>query len=86
MHTIRYSEIEKMAPKEMEKFGTKEDLLNYQEKKTGKRELTTFLIPGFHEVQENLKTKKIGVMKKGAGTRDEFEHMTNWKRVFETIW
>jgi len=25
-------------------------------------------------------------MKKGSGARDEFEHMTNWKRVFENQW
>lgn len=25
-------------------------------------------------------------MKRGANTRDEFEHMTNWRRVFETLW
>lgn len=55
MHTIRYSEIEKAAPKEMAKFNSKEDLLRFAEMKTGKRELTSFLIPDIGEVLHNLK-------------------------------
>ena len=55
MHTIRYSEIEKTAPREMAKFNTKEDLLKYAELKTGKRELTTFLIPDIAEVHQNIR-------------------------------
>ena len=58
MHTIRYSEIEKAAPKAMAKFNTKEDLLKYAEMKTGKRELTTFLIPDIQEVHNNIRLKR----------------------------
>lgn len=63
MHTIRYSEIEKAAPKEMAKFNTKEDLLKYAEMKTGKRELTSFLIPDIHEVFANIRQKRVSIVK-----------------------
>lgn len=83
-HTIRYSEIDKNTSKEMPKFYSKSDLLDYAEKQTGERKLTSFLIPDIAELQSNLKLKNIKhVITKSKKVKDEFEHMVNWKRVFE---
>lgn len=86
-HTIRYSEIDKSTSKEMPKFYNKADLLDYAEKQTGERKLTSFLIPDIAELKSNLKLKNIKhVITKSKKVKDEFEHMVNWKRVFEQIW
>lgn len=52
----------------------------------GERKLTSYLIPNIQELQATLKSKKMGKVKAASRTKDEFEHMVNWKRVFEHIW
>lgn len=86
MHTIRYSEIDNKVSKVMPKYVNKNDLLDYAEKTTGERKITSFIIPDMKELQKNLKSIKMAKVRDSSRTKDEFEHMVNWKRVFEQIW
>jgi ribosomal protein S4 len=65
------------------KFKTKEDLLDYYEQRTGKRELKSFVIPNLAELKQNLKAKQIQSKTGRSGVVDEYAYMTDWKRVFE---
>ena len=47
--------------------------------------MESYLVPEMGEISENLKQKKFKVAKKNE-TKDEFDQMVNWKRVFEQIW
>lgn len=84
MHTIRYSEIDAKTSKDMPKFTSKFDLLQFAKQTTGEVKLKSFLIPDIKDLHDNLKMKIIPKAK--SRTKDEFEHMVNWKRVFEQIW
>lgn len=84
MHTIRYSEIDAKTSEDMPKFSNKFDLIQFAKTTTGDATLKSFLIPDIKDLHENLKMKLIP--KNKSRTKDDFEHMVNWKRVFEQIW
>jgi signal transduction protein with GAF and PtsI domain len=49
--------------------------------------LQSYLIPEDNKLQENLtKNKKLQKVSSKDKIKDEFEHMVNWKRVFENLW
>ena len=67
------------------RFRNKEDLEKYARSVLGKEKLDTYLVPDWQQIQQNVREAKIRERRE-RGLRDEFEHMINWKRVFEQIW
>ena len=44
-------------------------------------------MPDINQILDNLRTvKSHAELKSKSDIIDEFEHMVNWKRVFESIW
>ena len=44
-------------------------------------------MPDINQILDNLRTvKSHAALKSKSDIIDEFEHMVNWKRVFEQIW
>jgi hypothetical protein len=63
VHSVRLSEMATFAPKRIAKFNNVNDLLDYAERTTGERKLTSYLIPGLEELQQTLRKKKIEKIK-----------------------
>ena len=57
----------------------------YSKQVLGKDKLETYIVPDIQKILENVSSTKIK-MNTRAAIKDEFEHMVNWKRVFEHIW
>lgn len=51
----------------------------------GQEKLETYIVPDIQKILANVSSTKIKVNTRTA-IKDEFEHMVNWKRVFESIW
>ena len=67
------------------RFQCKEDLEIYAKNVLGQEELTTFIVPDIQQILDNIRETKMKMNTRDA-IKDEFEHMINWKRVFEHIW
>lgn len=67
------------------RFKNLADLQEYALKETGSSKLDTFLLPSVQQFAADKALKKLSNNKKGQA-KDEFDHMINWKRVFEQIW
>ena len=56
----------------------------YAKQVLGREKLETFIVPDIHQILDNLRTvKSHAALKSKSDIIDEFEHMVNWKRVFE---
>ena len=47
--------------------------------------MTTFIVPDIQRILQNIRETNLKMNTRDA-IKDEFEHMVNWKRVFEHIW
>lgn len=65
------------------KFTSRHDLEQYYLLHNGTSKLTSFLVPDLEAIKKTLNEKKIQHERR---VRDEFDHMINWNRVFESIW
>lgn len=66
------------------RYRNRKDLEKYYIEILGREKLDTFLLPDIDKIKKDIKEKKI--KQQSSGDKDEFEHMTNWKRVFNHIW
>lgn len=68
---------------EKRKYTNREELERYYKEVDGVTELETFLVPDMGDIQKILAIKGISL---DSRVKDEFDHMINWQRVFESIW
>ena len=67
------------------RFQNKTDLEIYVKDVLGQEKLTTFIVPDIQKILDNIQETNMKMNTRDA-IKDEFEHMINWKRVFEHIW
>ena len=67
---------------EKRKFECREDLERYYIDVEGREYLDTFLVPDMENIKRLIQEKAWSQKR----MKDEFDHMTNWQRVFESIW
>ena len=70
-----------------QRYRNKKELEDYHRQVLGKEKLDTFIVPDIKQILTILRSNMEKQDKRGRGdTVDDFQHMTNWKRVFEHIW
>ena len=65
------------------RFKNRIDLERYYLEVECREKMDTFLVPDMEEIRKMLLSNKFNLK---AGVKDEFDHMINWQRVFESIW
>lgn len=66
------------------RYRNRKDLEKYYIEILGREKLDTFLVPDIDKIKKYIKANNV--KQQSSGDKDEFEHMTNWKRVFNQIW